>query len=238
MIISELLDILNEISPFELQEKWDSCGLNVGSKTQEVGTIYLSLDVTKELIEELAPNSVLITHHPIFQKENTFITDNYPYSIISEMIKKNIVHIALHTNFDQTHLNRYVCSEVLGFEIVDERPFLLTFEVNQSFDDFVADVRAKIGLDYTKTIQSHEHIKTATLCTGSGASMIPMVTSDCYLTGDMKYHDALAAKENGLSIIDIGHYESERYFAEILSKELKNYEISAIIINSKNPFTY
>ena len=52
------------------------------------------------------------------------------------------------------------------------------------------------------------------------------------------YHQALYAKENGLNLIDINHYESERYFSDFLAKYLQNLKIEVIISNSKNPFTY
>ena len=44
--------------------------------------------------------------------------------------------------------------------------------------------------------------------------------------------------ENGLNLIDINHYESERYFGDFLAKYLQNLKIEVIIRNSKNPFTY
>jgi putative NIF3 family GTP cyclohydrolase 1 type 2 len=37
-------------------------------------------------------------------------------------------------------------------------------------------------------------------------------------------------------MVEIGHYESERFFAEVLLNELKNLPLLAIISNSKNPF--
>jgi len=37
-------------------------------------------------------------------------------------------------------------------------------------------------------------------------------------------------------MVDIGHYESEKFFAEILLEELKVLPILVIIANSKNPF--
>ena len=39
-----------------------------------------------------------------------------------------------------------------------------------------------------------------------------------------------------LMMVDIGHYESERFFGEIMLDELKGLDILAIIANSKNPF--
>jgi len=64
------------------------------------------------------------------------------------------------------------------------------------------------------------------------------VKADCFLTGDIKYHDAMEAKSIKLSLIDIGHYESEHYFAQILQKHLKNLGLKVIIASSENPFTY
>ena len=64
------------------------------------------------------------------------------------------------------------------------------------------------------------------------------IEADCFLTGDVKYHDAMQAKSIKLSLIDIGHYESEHFFAEILQKHLKNLGLAVIISSSENPFTY
>ena len=63
-----------------------------------------------------------------------------------------------------------------------------------------------------------------------------MVDADCFLTGDIKYHDAMKALSEGLMMVDIGHYESENFFAQILYDELKVLPLLAIIANSKNPF--
>ena len=38
--------------------------------------------------------------------------------------------------------------------------------------------------------------------------------AEVYITGDMKYHDARLAEENGLAVIDIGHFASEKLVLE------------------------
>ncbi len=87
-------------------------------------------------------------------------------------------------------------------------------------------------------MECKKHIKRCAITTGSGGDLIGGVDADCYLSGDFKYHQALEAKENSLSLIDIGHYESERYFAAALEPHLKNLPLKVIMSNSKNPFTY
>ena len=50
-------------------------------------------------------------------------------------------------------------------------------------------------------------LKSVALTTGSGMSLLPNIKADCFLTGDIKYHEAMEAKARGISLIDIGHYE-------------------------------
>jgi len=76
------------------------------------------------------------------------------------------------------------------------------------------------------------------LTTGSGCSLMKSIDADCFLTGDVKYHDAMEAKSIKMSLIDIGHFESEHFFAQILHEHLKILGLEAIISSSKNPFTY
>ena len=54
-------------------------------------------------------------------------------------------------------------------------------------------------------------------------SLLPYIKADLFLTGDIKYHEAMEAKALGISLIDIGHFESEIFFSEILYKLLENY---------------
>jgi len=239
MILQEIYEKLDALSPFDLQEKWDNSGLQVGSKDQLVKKIVLSIDIDEELIDSLDEDTLLITHHPlIFSGLKELDYDKYPANLLHKMIRKNISNIAMHTNFDISHMNDYVTSEVLGYTIVKKEGFLNYIEVNENFDDFAAKIREKLSLEFTKSVKCQEFVKVAAITTGSGCSQIGSVDADCFLTGDIKYHDAMHAKSIDLSLIDIGHFESEHYFSEILHKHLKILGLEAIIATSKNPFLY
>ncbi len=239
MKLSKIVDILDEISPYELQDDWDNSGLIVGSLKDEIDKIYVGIDVDSSLVESVEENSLLIVHHPIiFRGLKAIDFSKFPSNLIQKAIQKNISIVAMHTNYDKTHLNRYVLSEVLGFEIKRCEDYLCYFDVNMQFLEFSKKISQKLNLEVLKTVSSNEYIKTAAICTGSGASLIEKLDADCLLTGDIKYHEALEAKENGISLIEIGHYESEVHFGASIKRELQNYGLSAIIANSKNPFTY
>lgn len=106
------------------------------------------------------------------------------------------------------------------------------------FSELVAIVKQKLGLDCVRVVRAKEKVKEVLFCTGSGAELMENASTDCFITGDLKYHTALQAYENGISLIDIGHFESERYFGECIAKALQKFQIEVIIKHSKNPFSY
>ncbi len=237
MKLQDIYNELDRISPFELQEKWDNSGVLIGRASLEISTVVLSLDIDEELLESHDEGVLFIVHHPlIFSGLTVLDFDKYPANLIEIMIKKNQSLIAMHTNFDKTHLNRYVFEQVLGFETREQNDFLYTTDGEWNKDKLLDHIQERLNLSTMRVVAPKESIKSISLCTGAGASLMDSVESDCFLTGDIKYHDAMKAKAQNLMLIEIGHYESEQFFAEVLAKELKVLPLLAIITNSKNPF--
>ncbi len=235
MKLKAIMAILDEISPFELQEKWDNSGLQVGDLGMEIEDIYVCVDLDEDLIETLPPKSLIITHHPlIFSRLTALEYSSYPAKLLVKMIKKDIAHVAMHTNFDKTHLNAYVARKVLEVEPECE-DFICYFTKSMRFEEALAWVSKRFDLQCPRYVKGKEKIERIALTTGSGGSLLDMLKADLYLTGDLKYHDAMKAQEIGLSIIDIGHFESERYFGEALGEQLQKRAIKAIIASIKNP---
>ena len=239
MKVLDIYNFLNELSPFELQESWDNSGLLIGEFSQDIQRIALSIDVDEALIDSLENDTLLITHHPIiFGGLKQLEFSKYPANLIKKMIRKNISNIAMHTNFDQTHLNEFVATEILGYKIAQKDGFVAYLDIDEEFDSFAKKVSLAFGLPHARCVKSSNRVKRAALTTGSGCSLLKSIDADCFLTGDVKYHDAMEAKSIKLSLIDIGHFESEHFFAQILHRHLKILGLEAIISSSKNPFTY
>jgi len=243
MLIRDIYNFLDSVSPFELQEKWDNSGLLVGSMDDEVSNVVISIDLDIELLENVHENSLIITHHPlIFSPLRSVNYDSYATKLLKMLIQKNCVLISMHTNIDKTHLNRYVAKDILGLDVIDSEGYVCYANVNKSFESFSLEVAQRLGLEYLKTVQCNKNIEKVALVTGAGMSMIGEIQADCFLTGDIKYHDAMEAKARGISLIDIRHYESEQHFSPLvqglIEEYLKKNELKAIISASKNPFEY
>jgi dinuclear metal center YbgI/SA1388 family protein len=241
--LKEIYSFLDSLSPFELQEKWDNSGLLVGNLEDEIKKVYISIDLDEENLQELEENSLIITHHPlIFSPLKRVNFDSYSTKLLKILIQKNIALIAMHTNIDTTHLNKYVAREILGLDVIESQGYICYANVNDSFSNFANNIAAKLGLEYLKYVKCSDEVKKVALVTGAGMSMIGDVEADCFLTGDIKYHDAMEAKARGISLIDIRHYESEKHFSALvmglLEEYLKKNELKAIITASKNPFKF
>lgn len=239
--IAEILEKLDTLSPFALQESWDNSGLILGSKSRNFQKIYLALEVTQSILEQMEENSLLITHHPlIFSPLKALIDETYPTALLNLAICKNIQLIAMHTNFDKTHFGKYLVEKILGIKTYIQEDFAIKFQWDSDFASLCELIKTKMNLQNLKITHSpNPKCKNIALITGSGGDFIRTLQDiDCLITGDIKYHQAMESLQKNIHLIDCGHYELERYFGEILSPLLTNLGYKAIILDSQNPFCF
>ena len=100
-----------------------------------------------------------------------------------------------------------------------------------SVEEFAAQVRSGLHADHVRMVKAGEHpVKKVALCSGSGAEFIgkaAFMGADAYVTGDVKYHDAQHAVQQGLHVIDAGHFSTEFPIVPVLAERLKK-EIAGI----------
>ncbi len=74
--------------------------------------------------------------------------------------------------------------------------------------------------------KTDKKVEVVALCTGAGASFAKealAVSADVYITGDVKYHEAQFAVEQGLLLVDAGHFGTEAIVAEGIKSYLEFY---------------
>lgn len=238
--IEDIYEYLDSISPFNTQESWDNSGLLIGNINNEIEDIFISLEATKEIVLQCKKNSLLITHHPLIFKPLKIIDFTaYPSGIINILIKNNISLLSIHTNFDLSHLNKSFTKDILGFEKSEQNNFVSIVNYKGHIDTLCKHIKSKLPDSILKVSKAKEEINDIGIVCGAGISVLNDVKNvDCIITGDIKYHDAIAFLHQNISIIDTGHYDSEKHFPYLLAKYLKNVGYNATILESRNPFIF
>ena len=83
--------------------------------------------------------------------------------------------------------------------------------------------------------EMEKQIATVAICTGSGGSLISACVkhnADVFITGELKYHEAQIAYQKGLSVIEAGHFETEKIFTALVLSFLKNQFEDIIVFDS------
>lgn len=250
MITKDIIKELEKSFPRELAEEWDNVGLLVGNNKREVKKIQLSLDATEEVIDNAIKNEVdmLITHHPmIFKGIKKIDYSEVLGRKIIKLIENKINLYTLHTNLDSAEegLNTYLLKELGIYEskIIDENINFKDSGIGRvyklkekcSIDEYIYLLKSKLEIENVKFIGNKEkEIKKIAFINGSGMSYwrkVKKLDVDLFITGDIGYHEALDAKESGLNLIDIGHFEGERCFVKLLKTYFEKMNIDVIIYN-------
>jgi dinuclear metal center YbgI/SA1388 family protein len=258
MICKELIRVLKKQSPEYLACDWDNVGLLVGSRQQEIQTVYIALDATDEVIEAAvrAGADLLLTHHPIiFGGLKKVNTDDMTGRRVVRLIEEHMCCYAMHTNFDIRGMAQLAAErislkeqEVLQVEYTEDetdegigRFGILSQPM--SLYETAQLVKEAFDLENVRVFGNPDSIcKVAAISPGSGKSMIDAALesgSDVFITGDIDHHTGIDAVAMGLSIIDAGHYGIEHifidYMADYLRKECPHLQV--ITDEIRHPFT-
>jgi len=88
---------------------------------------------------------------------------------------------------------------------------------------FASWVRSQLEVSHVRVVGAERHVRRVAVLGGSGGGDVSRVPSDIdvYVTGDVKYHDALTALERGLAVIDAGHMGTEKWIVPALVDYLR-----------------
>ena len=254
MLCREIINIIEETYPRQAALSWDNVGLLVGRSQKEVKKIYVALDATDEVIEQVIAEQadMLITHHPlIFSSLKTITDEQFIGSRVVTLLQHDISYYAMHTNYDvlgMADLSAQMMGlqEVEILEVTNEdaqqgigrigslRPLTLS--------ECCELVKEKFGLQTVALFGEKERqVKRIAISPGSGKSIIDIALqkgAEVLITGDIPHHEGIDAVAQGLAIIDAGHYGLEHIFMEDMATFLKKQVTDIEVVTAKidHPF--
>lgn len=219
----------------DFQLSWDNSGSQIEFRG-ETDSVVLGLDVTDKLINRAIEmdSKLIITHHPMFfSGEKSIIEGTYTGDNIIRLIKNNISVFSYHTSmdiasdgvndtlFEKLNLKN---KEVLAYEEEKAMGLIGELEKNFSLEELNKYLMEKLEVKKIKFYgRAKEEIKKVAILGGSGADFISNAKNsgvDAYITGDVKYHDGQRAYEEGIILIDVGHFYSEKIILPKIKKRL------------------
>ena len=259
MKIREIIRALEDFAPLALQDGFDNAGLQLGL-TEDVDAtgVLLSLDVTEEVVDEAINRgcNMVVSHHPLlFHPVKSITGDDYVGRIIMKAIKNGIVLYATHTNLDNAPggVNHQIASRIGLKDLHWLEPkvgqnggsgLIGTLPETVGKDLFITQVKELFGVECIRHNDWHgTSVKKVAVCGGAGAFLIPKAIcmgADTFITGEIGYH-RFFGHEDSVLLLEMGHYESERYTTEILRKIISSTAPDLPVYTTKlrvNPIYY
>ncbi|NOR27144.1 MAG: Nif3-like dinuclear metal center hexameric protein [Lutibacter sp.] len=120
MIIKDITDCIEEISPLNYAESFDNVGLLVGSYSTKVTGVLVTLDTLEVIVDEAIEKNcnLIVSFHPIiFSGLKKLNGSNYVERVVLKAIKNDISIYAMHTALDNSFegVNAKIC-EILGLQ--------------------------------------------------------------------------------------------------------------------------
>ncbi|MFA7256014.1 MAG: Nif3-like dinuclear metal center hexameric protein [Kiritimatiellales bacterium] len=227
MKLKELIRTLEKIAPPELAEEWDNTGLLIEPlKARDIKKVLLTIDLTEAVAREAIRLKVdfIVAYHPLFFGSFQTLEKSNPQARTAmRLIEKGIGVYSPHTALDAAPggVNNWLAS-LFGSEIRTEGlARIIKLKKAVPFPTFGKIIKQQLKLKSVQIAAVEKKIKTVALCAGAGIEALRGIKADCYLSGEMKHHDVLAAVQNGVGVILCGHTETERGFLPIFGKALR-----------------
>jgi len=103
MKLKDIVSLIENIAPLQLQENYDNAGLVTGNQQMEVNAALLCIDVTLAVIDEAIATgaNLIISHHPVIFSGLKKLTGNTSTEqIVIKAIQNNFALYSAHTNID------------------------------------------------------------------------------------------------------------------------------------------
>lgn len=256
MTTTDVIASIEEIAPLAGAAAWDNSGVQVLGTVETITKVAVSIDPSPEAVGKALDQGAefILTHHPLYRDPMPLSRPGYFMDTARAVITAGAWLYAAHTSLDvQVSGPAGWLFRELGLTNLDvlepngpDQPgegfgFVGSLPEAMPYKAFSEKLGTTVERGFwTITGQPPARVSKVAYCTGSGASLMPQAQAagaDVYVTGDLKYHQAL---ESGQFTIDVGHFSLEermtRDLAKLLAERLGPQGIDVFFIPGRDPF--
>lgn len=248
MKVLELYQYLEEKIPRELRCDWDNDGLMCcPDPDAEVKKVLLALDVSEKTVDHAIAEGcdLILSHHPLVFRPIKALTGEQatPRKLI-KLVKNGISVMSFHTRLDALAggVNDLLAAklglaDVTSFGVDGE----MMGRVGELADtltlaEFAAFVKDKLGA-LAVLYNGDKPVKRVAVLGGNGNDFIfaaKAAGADTYVSGRLGYHPMASAREDGINLVEAGHFYTEDPVLSVLSDMVKKAatDIETVIFDS------
>jgi dinuclear metal center YbgI/SA1388 family protein len=246
--VEDVCQVMEAIAPARLAESWDNVGLQLGHRRWPVDAVMVALDPLTAVVAAAcrAGAGLLVTHHPLIFKPLQQLDLATPLgAIIAMALEHRLAIFSAHTNLDSAAdglndlLARRIGLSLEGALSPLDAPSAGSLErpsreglgrvgllpAAMTLEALARQVQTRIPAARVRFAGERDLlVKRVALCSGSGGSLLEVFAGsgcEAFISGDLRYHDARWAEENGRGLIDIGHFASEHLVVADLAQRLQ-----------------
>jgi dinuclear metal center YbgI/SA1388 family protein len=235
---NEFIKKLEQFVPLSLQREWDNSGIQIALEPSRVSRVLVALDASRKTVEEAIEKKAdfLLTHHPLFFiPAKRLDVDSSQGALAVELIRAGISLYSAHTTFDAAPggMNDRLAS-ALGLQDVNplagvgDAPMVRVGKLPEAlpFGEVCEKVKTAFGIRQPLRVVGDRvaSVQTVAICGGGGGSLLDeayAAGADLYITGDIRHHEALFAKDASKCLIDAGHAGTEKIFIPVMADYLR-----------------
>ena len=239
-----LYQYLEERIPRELRCEWDNDGLMCcPDPDAEVKKVLLALDISEKMVELAISEGcdLILSHHPLVFRPVKALTDAQatPRKLI-RLVKHGITAISFHTRLDALAggVNDVLAAR-LGLSNVEafgENGEMMgrvgEIPTELSLPEFAAFVKETLGAPAV-LYNGERPVKRVAVLGGNGDDFIFAAKAsgaDTYVSGRLGYHPMASAGEDGINLIEAGHFYTENPVLSVLADMVKSADPSIEIL--------
>lgn len=238
--VHEICRVLEELAPTGLAEPWDNVGLLLGRRGLRVFRLMTCLTLTERVASEAIREGVqlVVTHHPIFFRATRRLTDETAEGrLVMALSEAGIAVYSPHTAFDSASRGiNQILAEALGLQEIHSLRGRTDGQaegsgrrgrlaVGMSGDEFLGLVASVVGAKWLQvSMTGPRQIERVGIACGAAGDFLDdarRAGCDTFVTGEARFHTAIESEANGMNLVLMGHYASERPTIVALASRLR-----------------
>ena len=217
--VGDIAGLCGRIAPYTDAEEWDNVGLLAGRDDAPVDTVLCALDLTEAVVDEAVARGaqMIVTHHPIlFRGRKNLREDDAEGRMLCRLVRANLAMVAMHTNYDNAKPGvNDALAAALGLHDVEDIDCALRQGQTDipAFGAFADFAEQALGGPIRRYGDLNAPVRRVSVLGGAGGDYLSMALecgTDVFVTGEVSYHRATDAVDNGMCVLEAGHAATER----------------------------